>query len=188
VEFDPLFPSNPFFRIERAATPCAIRRARYWVALSTASIFGCDTGDAFASQFGFVSGLALLAAVLAAIVYFERQDPNPRQTYYLLAIVVVRTAATNLADFTAFRIGIAPGIGALTMLLLAMLVYARVPLKLPSTKAPGRIELPALLRVDAAHQGVRRELITRSWEDLLAVAQFHMRRAMSFSSVPIALA
>jgi len=116
--------------------------ARYWVALSTASIFGCNTGDAFASLFGFVSGLPLLAAVFAAIVYFERQDPNPRQAYYWLAIVVVRTAATNLADFTAFGIGIAPAIGVLTALLLAMLVYARVPWKLRSTKAPGRIELP----------------------------------------------
>ena len=116
--------------------------ARYWVALSAASVFGCNTGDAFAGVFGFVSGLPLLAAAFAAIVYLERRDPNPRQAYYWSAIVVVRTAATNLADFTAFGIGIAPAIGVLTALLLAMLVYARVPWRPPATTAPGRTGLP----------------------------------------------
>lgn len=118
--------------------------ARYWAALSIASIFGCNTGDAFASLFGFISGLPLLAVALAAIVYFERRDPKACQAYYWLAIVMVRTAATNLADFTAFWIGIAPAISLLTALLLAMLVHARVAWRPPATTAPGRIGLPPI--------------------------------------------
>jgi uncharacterized membrane-anchored protein len=73
---------------------------RYWVALCAASILGCNTGDGFASIFGFLSGLPILLALFGLCLFFERRDNRPRQVYYWAAIIVVRTAATNLADFT----------------------------------------------------------------------------------------
>src|SRR4051794_14608897 len=77
---------------------------RYWVALCAASILGCNTGDAFASVFGFLNGLPILLALFAACLFFERRDERPRQLYYWLAILIVRTAATNLADFADQRL------------------------------------------------------------------------------------
>src|SRR4051812_19895819 len=38
---------------------------RYWGALCLASILGCNTGDLFASYFGFLSGLPILIAAFA---------------------------------------------------------------------------------------------------------------------------
>jgi len=73
---------------------------RYWVALCAASILGCNTGDLFASFFGFLSGLPILVGLFGLCLLAERRDERPRQVYYWLAILVVRTAATNLADFT----------------------------------------------------------------------------------------
>ena len=73
---------------------------RYWVALCTASVLGCNTGDGFASIFGFLSGLPILLALFGLTLFLERRDDRPRQIYYWTAIIIVRTAATNLADFT----------------------------------------------------------------------------------------
>jgi len=74
---------------------------RYWVALCLASIFGANMGDFFAHDFGLghVAGLPFLAIALAAVFVAERYDRMVHEAYYWLAIVVVRTAATNLADF-----------------------------------------------------------------------------------------
>ena len=76
-------------------------RLRYWIALCLASVFGANMGDFFAHDFGLghVAGLPILAAALAGVFVVERFDRTAREAYYWLAIVVVRTAATNLADF-----------------------------------------------------------------------------------------
>jgi hypothetical protein len=68
---------------------------RYWSALCLASIFGANMGDFFARNLGLghVSGLPFLAAAQAIVIVAER--------YYWLAIIIVRTAATNFADFAA---------------------------------------------------------------------------------------
>jgi uncharacterized membrane-anchored protein len=75
--------------------------ARYWIALCLASVFGANMGDFFAHDIGLghVAGLPFLAAALAAVFVVERFDRAVHETYYWLAIVIVRTAATNLADF-----------------------------------------------------------------------------------------
>jgi uncharacterized membrane-anchored protein len=74
---------------------------RYWVALCLASIFGANMGDFFAHDIGLghVAGLPFLAVALAVVLVAERYDRMVHEAYYWLAIVVVRTAATNLADF-----------------------------------------------------------------------------------------
>jgi len=74
---------------------------RYWVALCLASIFGANMGDFFARNLGLghVAGLPFLALALAIVIAGERFDRTVHQVYYWTAIIIVRTAATNFADF-----------------------------------------------------------------------------------------
>jgi uncharacterized membrane-anchored protein len=74
---------------------------RYWVALCLASIFGANMGDFVARNMGLghVSGLPFLAGALAVVMVVERFDRTVHQAYYWIAIIIVRTAATNFADF-----------------------------------------------------------------------------------------
>jgi len=76
---------------------------RYWTALCLASIFGANMGDFFAHNLGLghVAGLPFLAIAFALVFVLERFDRTAHEAFYWLAIVVVRTAATNLADFFA---------------------------------------------------------------------------------------
>src|SRR5260370_11930109 len=75
--------------------------ARYWAALCLASIFGASMGDLFAHNLGLgpVAGLPYLALALAIVLVSERFDRSVHQVYYWTAIIIVRTAATNFADF-----------------------------------------------------------------------------------------
>jgi uncharacterized membrane-anchored protein len=77
--------------------------SRFWAALCLASIFGANMGDYFAHNIGLghVAGLPILAVVFAFILGIERGDTGVRETYYWLAIIVVRTAATNIGDYLA---------------------------------------------------------------------------------------
>jgi len=76
---------------------------RYWSALCLASIFGANMGDLFARNMGLghVAGLPYLAIALAVVIVAERFDRMQHQAYYWTAIIIVRTAATNFADFAA---------------------------------------------------------------------------------------
>src|ERR1700761_4399596 len=76
---------------------------RYWTALCIASIFGANMGDFCAHNLGLghVAGLPFLAAALAIVMAAERFDSLRHQIYYWTAIIIVRTAATNFADFAA---------------------------------------------------------------------------------------
>lgn len=114
---------------------------RYWVALAVASILGCNTGDAFASFFGFLNGFPLLAIAFGLILWLERRNQTPGEAFYWLAIIVVRTAATNLADFTAHGMGSVPAIGLLT-LFLGTLVYAQTPARAPQDSGARKVALP----------------------------------------------
>jgi uncharacterized membrane-anchored protein len=77
--------------------------ARYWSALCIASIFGANMGDFFAHDLGLghVAGLPFLAAALVAVLLAERFESWRHEVYYWTAIIIVRTAATNFADFAA---------------------------------------------------------------------------------------
>jgi len=74
---------------------------RYWSALCLASIFGANMGDYFARNLGLghLAGLPFLAAALAIVIAAERFDRMRHQSYYWIAVIIVRTAATNFADF-----------------------------------------------------------------------------------------
>jgi uncharacterized membrane-anchored protein len=75
--------------------------ARYWSALCLASIFGANMGDYFARNLGLghLAGLPFLAAALTIVIAAERFDRMRHQSYYWIAVIIVRTAATNFADF-----------------------------------------------------------------------------------------
>jgi uncharacterized membrane-anchored protein len=99
--------------------------ARYWSALCLASIFGANMGDLFARNLGLghVAGLPFLAIALAIVIAAERYDRIQHQSYYWIAIIIVRTAATNFADFAAgdLRLPRVWLMAALTVLLVAAL-------------------------------------------------------------------
>jgi uncharacterized membrane-anchored protein len=98
---------------------------RYWTALCLASIFGANMGDFFAHDLGLghVAGLPFLGVAFALVLIGERFDRTIHQAHYWVAIIIVRTAATNSADFVCGdmklpRIAVIAG---LTMLLAAAL-------------------------------------------------------------------
>jgi uncharacterized membrane-anchored protein len=72
----------------------------FWVALCLASVFGANMGDFFAHNLGLghVKGLPFLAVAFLLIVMLERFDSLVHETWYWAAIVVIRTAATNIGD------------------------------------------------------------------------------------------
>jgi uncharacterized membrane-anchored protein len=73
---------------------------RFWTALCFASVFGANLGDFFAEDLGlgYVRGLPFLALAFLLIALAERFDRRTHEGWYWAAIVVIRTAATNLAD------------------------------------------------------------------------------------------
>jgi uncharacterized membrane-anchored protein len=121
--------------------------ARYWCAIVVASMAGANTGD-FAARYlhlGHTRGLLPLALIFLAIVWAETQARRATEAYYWLAIIVLRTGATNLADLMThdLRLGYPLTLAALTALIVAVLLFvywrdgAAVPAsdgrKLPAT-------------------------------------------------------
>lgn len=82
--------------------------ARYWAGITLASIFGTNLGDLYAheSGLGLIGGVPILVALFAVIYFLERRDAGQREAYYWLCIIVMRTGATNIADYLAFRMHI----------------------------------------------------------------------------------
>lgn len=74
---------------------------RYWSAIAMASLFGTNLGDLYAhdSGLGLIGGVPVLAALAAAVFLIERRDPAPREAWYWLLIIIIRTGATNIADY-----------------------------------------------------------------------------------------
>ena len=80
--------------------------ARYWAGITLASVFGTNLGDFYAHESGLGLGRGLLVlAVLAGICFLiERRDSRPHEAWYWLVIILIRTGATNIADYLAFRL------------------------------------------------------------------------------------
>jgi uncharacterized membrane-anchored protein len=75
--------------------------ARYWAAITFASLFGTNMGDLYAHEahLGIVLGTSILAALAAGVFLLERRDHVPREIFYWLVIIIIRTGATNIADY-----------------------------------------------------------------------------------------
>jgi len=119
---------------------------RYWTAISLASVFGANVGDFVSNVLGLghERGLGPLAVVLAVILVLERHARVPSEAYYWLAIVTVRTAATNLADLGThdLRLSYPWVIVGLAVLLIATVIAHRrlgaraAPTGVPDTTLP----------------------------------------------------
>jgi uncharacterized membrane-anchored protein len=101
--------------------------ARYWCAIVVASMAGANSGD-FAARYlylGHTGGLLPLALVFLGIVWGERHAHRATEAFYWLAIIVLRTAATNLADLMThdLRLGYPLALAALTALIVAILLF-----------------------------------------------------------------
>jgi uncharacterized membrane-anchored protein len=74
--------------------------ARYWTAITLASIFGCNLGDclSFYAHWNHWIGLGPLAVIFVALLFGERQSAFTTQAWYWTIVIVLRAAATNLAD------------------------------------------------------------------------------------------
>lgn len=84
---------------------------RYWIVISIASVFGANLGD-FVSHvlhLGHFRELPFLAGLFALLLLAERRRLISGEACYWLAIVLLRTAATNLADLAThdFRLAYA---------------------------------------------------------------------------------
>ena len=102
--------------------------ARYWAGIALASVFGTNMGDLYAhdSGLGLLGGLPVLVVLFLAIYALERRDSRTHDAYYWLCIIIMRTGATNIADYMAGRRGM--GIDRVTLsigfgVLLALLAW-----------------------------------------------------------------
>ena len=101
---------------------------RYWCAIVVASMAGANTGDFAARylQLGHIRGLLPLTLIFLAIVWAETSARRATETYYWLAIIVLRTGATNLADLAThdLRLGYPLTLAALAAFIIAVLLFA----------------------------------------------------------------
>ena len=74
--------------------------AGYWAAIVAASICGTNTGDLAAGPLGLghVRGILPLGAIFLAIIWAEKMLDWTTVAFYWMAIIVLRTMATNIAD------------------------------------------------------------------------------------------
>ena len=95
--------------------------ARYWTGITLASVFGTNLGDFYAHESGLGLGLGLVVLFSLAGIGFvaERRDSRPHELWYWLVIILIRTGATNIADYLAFRLrvpALALGVGLCVLL------------------------------------------------------------------------
>ena len=116
--------------------------ARYWVAISLASVAGCNLGDFVAGflHLGHWHGLLPLAAIFALLVFGARRAAKVSEGWYWAVIIVIRTAATNLADLAAdtFNIEYAWTIAVLEVLQVLVVLRLAPGFTPAGSKAPTR--------------------------------------------------
>lgn len=89
---------RPVIALSQRSTP--VLDARYWVLITICSVAGCNLGD-FISLYlhlGHWVGLVPLAVLFVMLLMGERIG-RPSEMWYWAVLLVVRAAATNLADF-----------------------------------------------------------------------------------------
>jgi uncharacterized membrane-anchored protein len=111
---------------------------RYWAILSVASAFGANLGDFVSAELhlGHAKGLLPLAVLLLVILFVERRVQLRTEAFYWASIIVIRTGATNLADFLNFdlRLGY-PAVLATLTVLMVLVVSVGSLMRRPSADA-----------------------------------------------------
>lgn len=76
--------------------------ARYWTAILFASMCGTNFGDFLPDvlRLGTGASMVALAGLFAAILLAERASARGAEVFYWLALLVVRAAATMVADYS----------------------------------------------------------------------------------------
>ncbi len=76
--------------------------SRYWCAILIASMCGTNLGDFFPDVLHISTGVGLIIQMLMfiGIVLIDRASRRGSEAFYWLAILTVRAAATNIADFS----------------------------------------------------------------------------------------
>ena len=113
----------------------------YWATLVLASVFGTNTGDLISHtlHLGDYRGLPVLALLFAVILVAERRGRASTTLYYWLAIIVVRTAATNLADLATLQLELDYEVviaGLVVLLALILAVRNRLPARAAGSSVP----------------------------------------------------
>jgi uncharacterized membrane-anchored protein len=98
--------------------------ARYWTGITMASIFGCNLGDclSFYQHWNHWIGLAPLALIFAALLFGESRSTRGTEAWYWAIVIVLRAAATNLADLATHTFGWPYPIVTLVLAVLQVLV------------------------------------------------------------------
>lgn len=114
---------------------------RYWTAISIASICGTNLGDFVPDvlKMNAGAGLLLLALVFTILVIMDRFSKRGSEAFYWLAILTVRAAATNIADFS---IGKAHLTYSVVAAVLAVLLSVLIALQRRSAPRSSSADLP----------------------------------------------
>jgi uncharacterized membrane-anchored protein len=75
---------------------------RYWAAILIASMCGTNLGDIIPDvlKIGAGAGFIMLALMFAFLMSAERATARGSEVFYWIAILLVRAAATNIADYS----------------------------------------------------------------------------------------
>src|SRR4051812_7463574 len=101
--------------------------AGYWAAIVAASICGTNTGDLAAGPLGLghVRGILPLCAIFLAIIWAEKMLDWTTVAFYWLAIIVLRTMATNIADFATHDMKLSyPVFAGLLIAFMSVMIWA----------------------------------------------------------------
>jgi uncharacterized membrane-anchored protein len=122
--------------------------ARYWTAILVASMCGANTGDFLSHNLnlGHYRGLLPLMLAFAVILWAEKRARVATEAYYWLAIIVLRTAATNLADLGTHDFKLSYGIIEPALILLLVLAVVADPAR---WKSPERTDTLQVLKLPA---------------------------------------
>jgi uncharacterized membrane-anchored protein len=134
-------PRRPRFEVPVQAKHLPRITARYWTTILVASMAGANMGDFFSYNLhlGHTRGLLPLAALFALVLCAERRSSAATEAYYWLAIIVIRTAATNLADLANHDLKLGYGVieSGLTALLVVILLVDGARGRSPAARVPG---------------------------------------------------
>lgn len=104
----------------------------FWLAMFAASAFGTNLGDLWTGRLGLPGpvGFGSLAVASALAIWGDRRVGLRTELAYWLAIVVLRAAATNVADFLteALHLGFVPVAAGLAAVALALGLRTRAGL------------------------------------------------------------